>query len=282
MALIAVLADLHFDSWDRWAVDPLMAAGLDIAIDRRKPDLLVIAGDLANDPVRTWQGILSRVGRLIAPEKIAIIPGNHDYYQHRLDGEHILRAICSDAGTRFAQKDELRIGVTRIMCCTLWTDFALNGDVRVAADTAVRVMNDYRRIKIGTAPSLPYDRQDTRPITPRDTLAMHLDHRVWLEAALREPHPAGDAGKTVVITHHGPSPATAVGVIDALTPSFHSNLHSLILETQPDIWFFGHSHRRCQARVGRTDIRNVSIGYPNEVGAHTTTDLRDLIFFETD
>jgi len=113
-------------------------------------------------------------------------------------------------------------------------------------ETARRVMSDYRMIRVGIEPGLPFDRQDTRPIAPRDTLAMHLDHRVWLEAALREPHPAGDAGKTVVITHHGPSPATAVGVIDALTPSFHSNLHSLILETQPNIWFFGHSHRRCQ------------------------------------
>lgn len=281
MPLIAVLADLHSDSWTRWAVDPLTAAGLDIAIHRRKPDLLVIAGDLSNDPVRTWPGILSRLGRLIALEKVVIVPGNHDYYGHRLDGDHVLREMCSDAGAYLAQKEEIRVGATRVLCCTLWSDFALTGDVRGAVETARRVMSDYRMIRVGIEPGLPFDRQDTRPIAPRDTLAMHLDHRVWLEAALREPHPAGDAGKTVVITHHGPSPATAVGVIDALTPSFHSNLHSLILETQPNIWFFGHSHRRCQARVGRTDIRNVSLGYPEEQGTHAL-ELGPLVFFETD
>lgn len=281
MALIAVIADLHVDSWNRWAVDPLAATGLDIVIHKRRPDLLVLAGDLSNDAVRTWPGVLSRIGRLIGLEKVAIVPGNHDYYFGRLDGEHLMREVCSDFGVRFAQKEEIRVGATRVLCCTLWSDFALTGDVRGAAETARRVMSDYRMIRVGIESGLPFDRQDTRPITPRDALAMHLDHRVWLEAALREPHPAGDAGKTVVITHHGPSPATAVGVIDALTPSFHSNLDSLILETQPDIWFFGHSHRRCQARVGRTDIRNVSLGYPEEGRAHAL-DLRELIFFETD
>lgn len=280
MSLIAVIADPHFDSWARWAVDPLTATGLDTLISQREPDLLVVAGDLSNDPVRTWPGILSRLGRLIAPEKVVIVPGNHDYYGHRLDGDHVLREMCSRVGARFAQKEEIRLGRTRLLCCTLWSDFALNGDVRGAVETARRVMADYRQIRIGV-PGLPFIQQETRPITPWDILALHHDHRAWLEAALREPHPAGDAGKTVVITHHGPSPATAVGVVDALTPSFHSNLHSLILETQPNIWFFGHSHRRCQARVGRTDIRNVSLGYPEEQGTHAL-ELGPLVFFETD
>lgn len=281
MPLIAVLADLHSDSWTRWAVDPLTAAGLDIAIHRRKPDLLVIAGDLSNDPVRNWPGILERLGRLIDPAKLVIVPGNHDYYHFRLDGEHILRELCSDAGAHLAQKEEIWVGATRILCCTLWTDFALAGDVQGATGTAIRVMNDYRMIRTGIEPGLPFERQDTRLITPRDTLALHLNHRAWLAAALREPHFAGHEGRTVVVSHHGPSPATAVGVIDALTPSFHSNLDGLIRATQPDAWFFGHSHRRCQARVGRTDIRNVSIGYPHEQGTHTMR-LGPLTFFETD
>jgi hypothetical protein len=156
----------------------------------------------------------------------------------------------------------------------------LNGDVQGAVETARRVMTDYRQIRIGV-PGLPFIQQETRPITPRDVLALHHDHRIWLEAALREPHFAGDSGKTVVVTHHGPSPATAVGVIDALTPSFHSNLDDLVYEMQPDAWFFGHSHRRCGAQVGQTVIKNVSIGYPEELGTHAL-ELGPLMFFETD
>jgi len=281
MALIAVVADTHFDNWGRWAVDPLTTEGLDVLISRREPDLLVVAGDLSNNPLRTWPSILTRLRRLIDPSKIAVIPGNHDFYSFRLDGEHLLREMCSDAGVRFAQKEELHIGKTRVLCCTLWTDFSLTGDVRLAAETAARVMNDYRRIQIGTASGLPYDQQDTRPITPRDTLALHLDHRAWLETALRTPHFADNDGQTVVVTHHGPSPATAVGEIDHLTPSFHSDLDALILETTPNVWFCGHSHRRCRASVGRTEIRNVSLGYPEEQGTHTLR-LGPLTFFETD
>jgi hypothetical protein len=156
----------------------------------------------------------------------------------------------------------------------------LNGDVQGAVETARRVMTDYRQIRIGV-PGLPFIQQETRPITPRDVLALHHDHRIWLEAALREHHFAGDSGKTVVVTHHGPSPATAVGVIDALTPSFHSNLDDLVYEMQPDAWFFGHSHRRCGAQVGQTVIKNVSLGYPEELGTHAL-ELGPLMFFETD
>ena len=281
MSLIAVIADPHFDSWARWALDPLTATGLDILISRREPDLLVVAGDLSNDPLRGWPKILGRLGRLVAPEKIIVVPGNHDYYAHRLDGEHLLREMCTDAGVRFGQMEEIRINRTRVLCCTLWSDFALNGNVRAAAATAARVMNDYRFIRIETPSGLPYDQQDTRPITPRDTLALHLDHRAWLAAALREPHFAGEEGRTVVVTHHGPSPATVAGEIDNLTPSFHSNLNDLILETAPAVWFFGHSHRRCRSRVGRTVIKNVSLGYPEELGTHAL-ELGPLMFFETD
>lgn len=279
MTLIAVIADTHFDNWGRWAVDPLTAEGLDSLISQREPDLLVVAGDLSNAPVRTWPSILTRLGRLIDPAKIVVVPGNHDYFSFRLDGEHLLREMCSRVGARFAQKEEIRINRTRVFCCTLWTDFALTGDVPRAVETASRVMNDYRLIRTGE-PGLPFTQQQTRLITPRDILALHRDHRAWLETALRAPHFAGDEGTTVVITHHGPSPATA-GEIDNLTPAFHSNLNDLILETGPDVWFFGHSHRRIRATVGRTDIRCVSIGYIEEQGTHSRS-LKPMTFFETD
>jgi hypothetical protein len=57
---------------------------------------------------------------------------------------------------------------------------------------------------------------------------------------------------------------------------------TLIADTQFDNWFFGHSHRRCRATVGRTDIRCVSIGYIDEQGMHSRlVPLRDLIVAAT-
>lgn len=281
MSLIAVVADPHLDNWDRFAMDPFVVDGLDDAIKGSDPDLLIVAGDISNNPLWMWTKALKRLGQIIPPQKIIIIPGNHDYYGFRLDGDHLLREMCSDVGMRFAQKEEIRIGKTRLLCCTLWTDFALIGNVRIAVEAAARVMNDYRHIETAKVPGLPFNQQDTRHITPKDTLRVHHDHRAWLETALRAPHFAGDDGRTVVVTHHGPSRSTAAGAIDEVTPSFHSDLDDLIKETAPDAWFFGHSHRRCRAIVGKTDVRCVSIGYRHERGHQTADELQSMMFFET-
>lgn len=70
-----------------------------------------------------------------------------------------------------------------------------------------------------------------------------------------------DEGKMIVVTHHGPTRSTAAGNFDLLTPSFHSDLEDLILETTPDAWFYGRAQGCCRAIVVKTDIRCVLIGY---------------------
>ncbi|MCW3782885.1 hypothetical protein [Defluviimonas salinarum] len=67
-----------------------------------------------------------------------------------------------------------------------------------------------------------------------------------------------------MISHHAPSRAVA-GRIDAITPAFVSDLDTIIETAQPDLWLFGHTHRSLQARIGRTHLRNCSLGYPSEV-----------------
>lgn len=69
-----------------------------------------------------------------------------------------------------------------------------------------------------------------------------------------------DPVKTLIVTH----PATA-GEIDTLFAAFHSDLDGTIEQHRPDVWFFGHSHRRICAKVHGVEISNVSIGYLDEV-----------------
>lgn len=279
---LAIIADTHFDNWSRFSIDPFMALGLEDAIKQRNPDLLIVAGDLANHPQFSWPKVLERLGQIISPEKIVIMAGNHDYYGFRLDGDHLLREMCSEAGMRFAQQDEIRVGKTRVLCCTLWSDFELTGNFNGAVSAAERSMNDYNHIQIGKVPGLPFDQQEVRQLVAKDTLKLHYEHRRWLEDALRRPHFAGAEGATIVVTHHGPSPSTAAGEIDILSASFHSDLDKLILETEPSAWFFGHSHRRCRAKVGKTDIRCVSIGYKREQNDQGAAELQSLMFYETE
>lgn len=197
--------------------------------------------------------------RYIAPEKLFILPGNHDYYGHALGADDDLRSLAASRGVTLVQKQELRYGTLRLLCCTLWTDFALMGDPESAMLKASVAMLDYDKI----SRSRPNRSGSFAPISPLDVLLLHQNHRAWLQATLASPHFSGPSGRTAIVTHHGPHPAVAAPLND-LSPCFHSDLSDLIYQYQPKAWFFGHSHRRLRARIGMTDLRCVSIGYPHE------------------
>lgn len=273
---LVILADLHFDHFARANRDPFADHGLH-HLGWSGIDAMIVAGDLTDMPGLNWQMALVYLSRFLPHDRIAVFPGNHDFYHHDLSAEGVLQTVTEAAGMIYAQKRELRHGKTRIFCCTLWTDFALTGDPEAAMAEARRSMMDYRLITSGGQPG---GARGPR-IHPEDLLALHQDHRDWLEEALSTPHFAGAEGETVIITHHGPHPAAA-GSMDALTASFHSDLTELIARHRPDYWFFGHSHRRLTATVGGTEIRNISIGYPREPRFPGDAPLIDLCVIDTE
>lgn len=281
---IAVLADLHWDSYARIGSNPIDVH--DLAYDLTSDlDALIIAGDFANGPPQVWQAALYELKQRLPIENLYILPGNHDYYLHGLDGDDALARHAHDAGATLVQKRELRHRDTRFLCCTLWTDFELSGQSALSKRAAQKALQDYQNITKADPDQAPLSADVVEPrrrvlITPDDTLAVHRDHRRWLETTLGTPHFRGQAGQTVVVTHHGPHPSAA-GEVDTLTAAFHSDLSGLIHRTQPDAWFFGHSHRRLCARVGATDIRNVSVGYPEETPVVGSTRLADTCIWET-
>jgi predicted phosphodiesterase len=124
---ILVLGDLHADTWGRLWARVLEETGLGQWILENAPDLLIVAGDIANNPTWNWHMALLDIADYVSPQRVVIIPSNHDYYRFSLDGDDELRRIAQQARMRFAQKEEIRIGNVRIFCCTLWTDFAFNG-----------------------------------------------------------------------------------------------------------------------------------------------------------
>ena len=281
---IVVLADLHYDSYVRQQFDPFEEHGLD-PLHWQGVDALILAGDIADQPHRNWPRAFKYLRRFIAPDRTYVFSGNHDFYGHALDAESDLCRLAEAAGVHFVQKTELRHGRTRFLCATLWTDFDLFGDPESAMRAAGRGMRDYRDI-CKLAPVEPVTPDDLKPrpryvpIVPADTLAVHWDHRHWLQHNLGQPHFAGQDGRTVVVTHHCPARATA-GPLTDLSPAFHSDLSGLIAEFKPDIWAFGHSHRRLRATVADCDVRNVSLGYPFEPAALTDCDILDTCFVDS-
>jgi 3',5'-cyclic AMP phosphodiesterase CpdA len=262
---ILVTADLHLDLWAHAKRDPF-ASILPIF---QTLDAVIIAGDLANDPMRNWPPALARIGRLIDPSKVWVIPGNHDYYGWNLAGDDGLRALSEQAGMNFAQKTSFELGNVRFLCCTLWTDFELHHEPRVSKVTAQRAMNDYSQIaKSAKGPEL---------ILPDDVLSSHQEQLAWLADALKEPF----AGRTVVVTHHCPSPS-ALGADNRLAPAFCSNLETWIATQSVGLWLFGHTHRRLRGRAVNTPVVNVSLGYPREVSDDEIADIVMRGIIDTD
>jgi 3',5'-cyclic AMP phosphodiesterase CpdA len=248
---ILVVADLHLDMWLAEGRDPFadLPGGL-----LRDLEALIVAGDLSNKPKVRWPRMLAHLARYIAPGRIHVMPGNHDYYDHVLDGDARLAQICAAAGTNFVQQGEIRSGALRVLCCTLWTDFTLSGDVDGAMRAAQARMNDYRHIRLAG--------QGYRRIRPSDTVQVHAAHRAWLEERLSKPHP----GRTLVVSHHAPHPGLLAPGMDELAPAYGSDLSGLMGPAGPDLWFSGHTHHAAETQLGRTRLRNVSLGYPDQVG----------------
>jgi len=129
----------------------------------------------------------------------------------------------------------------------------MRGDVPGSQRIARERMNDYRYIRHAKA--------GYRKVRPYETVQIHQEHRAWLEDQLSRPHP----GQTVVVTHHCPHPELISEAPTELDPVYGSDLVAMIGRFQPDAWVFGHTHHRLESREGGTLIKNVSLGYPDEV-----------------
>lgn len=253
---LLIVSDLHLDFWGAAGRDPF-----DNEAGERLADVeaLIIAGDLTNKPKVRWPHALEALGKRIDLSRVWVMPGNHDYYDFRIDGEDRLADFAREAGANFAQKSELRFGGARLLCCTLWTDLALHGDQEQGMAMARSRMNDYRYIRmVGKG----FGRLD-----PLDTVRIHNDHRAWLAARMAESFD----GQTLVVTHHAPHPASIEHLVadpdDAeASPAYTSDLRALIEAGGPDRWIHGHTHGGPDIIHGRTTITNVSLGYPDQIG----------------
>lgn len=246
---VLIVADLHLDQWLASGRDPFAALDPD---DLSQLDALIIAGDLSDKPKVRWPHALDHIAKYVDPRKTWIVPGNHDYYHHTLDGDERLASICHEKGVNFAQKRVIVVSETRYLCCTLWTNFALEGSVEFGMDDAAKRMNDYRFIRMAKS---GYGR-----IRPLDTARVHSDHRAWLEAQLAEHY----EGRTVVVTHHAPLPACLPRDYP-VSAAYASDLDEIIERHRPHEWLYGHAHVPRLFNHGKTIVRSVSLGYPEQV-----------------
>jgi predicted phosphodiesterase len=232
-----VLSDLHLER-QRFAPPEIDA------------DAVILAGDIATgtggvDWVRSWVG-----GR-----PVLYVAGNHEFYGHAIPGLLAeLRRSAAGSSVSVLENEEVVVGGVRFLGCTLWSDFDFDGPERRAQTMRVceRLVNDYGQIGFGPA---------GRPLAARDTRALHLTSRGWLEARLAARHD----GPTVVITHHAPliRGKPSLPALRALAGAFASDVTALMDGDRVALWIFGHTHRAADLEFRGTRVISNPRGYPH-------------------
>jgi len=232
-------------------------------------DLVLLAGDIG----RTTAGI--RLAGELADHHnvdVVVVAGNHEFYgddygktlaQLRSDGSRHERVrFLENSSFETCYRDE----AVRILGCTLWSDFTLNGPELAAMHAAAAdiVIPDFRHIRFGG-----------RRFTPDDVKELFKQSTEYLRSSLEQPFD----GKTVVVTHFAPHPVAIHPVFaadgaagDSLTPYFVSDLSELITDSAIDLWFFGHTHHSVDCRISGTRLVSNQQGYRTEPSAVTGFD----------
>jgi len=231
-----ILADLHLEFGST-------------EIPSTEADVVVLAGDI-DVGKKGLEWAKSHFGE----KPVIYVLGNHEFYRHAIpELTDTLRQETEGSQIHLLENKAVELAGYRFLGCTLWTDFALDSNPQVAMQAAADMMNDYRIIRSST---------ENRRLRPRDTRKMHQESIAWLKDEL----PRHDPARTVVVTHHAPSPQSEDPYYKGgpLTPSFASDLNTLIQESRVPLWIHGHTHYNVDHQVGSTRVLTNQRGYPGE------------------
>lgn len=210
-----------------------------LELAQSEADVIVAAGDIGiGSQGLNWLKTLSK--------PVVYVAGNHEFYKH----EHTatvaaLRMGAVGGNVRFLEQEAWLHGGVRFLGCTLWSD--LGGQDNESLAQLVERINDFR--KIGYGPGI---------LTPADYVELYQESRQWLAEQLAMPFP----GKTVVVTHHAPTPWSwrdSPGNIKR--HAYCSDLKEIMHSHDIAAWFHGHTHAVSDYRCAGTRILCNPRGY---------------------
>jgi Icc-related predicted phosphoesterase len=231
---IQILSDIHLEFGVR-------------DFDFSKADLLILAGDVnLGEKGLTW--ILEKVKAI----PVLYVLGNHEYYKNSYPKLlNKLREHAKETNVHVLENESITFENITFHGATLWTDFELFGDARIAGFECQQKMNDYHLIR--------RDQSYSR-LRSIDTHLMHNESLKWLDKSLTQ----SSTKINVVITHHAPSIKSINEEFqnDLISAGYASNLENFILKTKPDIWIHGHIHESLDYFIGQTRVICNAKGYP--------------------
>jgi predicted phosphodiesterase len=223
-----------------------------IDIPPTNADVVVLAGD-----VGVGTNGLAWIHSKFQNQQVVYVLGNHEFYHNNLTVlTESLRSQAEGSHVHLLENNVAEVGGYTFLGCTLWTDFALAPNPQHAMGVAERLVNDYRIVQVGEA---------NRKLRAQDTVEMHRESLAWLQKELARNNPA----RTVVVTHHAPSPLSeAPGYRQGLlSASFVSDLGSLVEQSGIPLWIHGHTHHNVDYQLGVTRVLTNQRGYPREMCA---------------
>lgn len=221
----------------------------DYQIDSSSVDVVVLAGDIHVKE----QGLQWAVDN-IKDVPVIYILGNHEFYGKAypklIDS---LKERTSKTNIHILEKDLLTIDGINFLGCTLWTNFELFGDPRIAGFECQQVMTDFKKIRLSPKFS---------KLRSIDVAAIHRQSITWLRNQLERL----DKQTNVVISHHAPSKLSVPEEYkdDIISAAYASNLDGTIRKYQPKYWIHGHLHNSSDYLIGETRVVCNPRGYPKE------------------
>jgi Icc-related predicted phosphoesterase len=235
-------------------------------------DVCICAGDILDGGVVasiTWLG--EHVARHMP---VVFVPGNHEYYRASIK-EGLANGYKLAEGYNdlfLLDGDSVILNGYQFIGATLWTDFGLHNEPRLAMNIAREELNDYQRIKLSKTPF--------KKFTPQESLRLH--HVAAVDIA--NVYTTRSKMPTVIVSHHAPSMLSVPRhfLKDALTPSFASRFEYRILSYEPLLWVHGHIHSPSDYMIGQTRVVCNPLGYPSEDSRRTfipnlVVDLAELV-----
>jgi len=214
----------------------------------QEADVIVFAGDIATTPTKAEAYLESVRKQTTAP--IVYVLGNHEYYSTAFeDTANQYKEACRAIKHLYLLDDSsITLDGVQFFGTTLWTDY----DNQRCSVLSLNVMADFRYMKTVRQERVSID----------DIVKRHERNKLQLQSKLYHTRP----NKTVVITHHGPSfscvdPAYARSNLNG---AFFVDMDKVILEFQPNLWIYGHTHRGSTHQIGSTKLCVNPWGYPNE------------------
>lgn len=212
-------------------------------------DVIVLAGDIhVKEKGVTWA-----IENL--PHKPVIyVLGNHEYYGKAYPKlVKDLKDYALGTNVHVLENNSVTIENVTFLGCTLWTDFELFGNPRLAGYEATQKLTDFRRIRV----SPQYSK-----LKSIDAALICKKSISWLKTTL-----SLELGKVVIITHHAPSKKSIPIQYkeDILSAAYASNLDDLVFDSGVLIWIHGHLHNQLDYKIGSTRVICNPRGYPDEL-----------------